>query len=803
MLNNIMAASSKDRPPMLVTERYAQWQSRFSRYIDIRPNGDALRKCILEAPYIPSTVTIPAVPGTDDSLEVPERTIVETIFNISNASTKYKGKEIAKPIIPPSESASKEDSDPKQAQRDKDMQKNLSLITKYFKKIYKPTNNNLRTSSNSKNKNVDTFSRYKNDNQTGKFGNQRIMTVVGARETVDSQTELETYMTLIDRTIDYDKLKRVIQQTRVNRPPLKSTQMKDKVVPNNSQVKFKKTEVEGHHRIFSISNKTKSVLRIVRFGNDQFALIIGYRDLVQGNIMINKVYYVEGLNHNLLSVGQFCDADLEVAFRKSTCFVRDFQGKDLLTIESIHLRFDEIKEMSEMSVDNNTLSLVLKRQMASDYDNSGPAPQLQNVYPSADTTTPSQQELDLLFDPLYNEFFTAADTQFQQDEFINPFCRSNKKDKDQTVIRNKARIVAKGYAQEEGIGFEELFAPAFLSGLLKEEIYVAQPDGFVNPDHPKKVYRLKKALYGLKQAPRALYDELSNFLMSKGFTKDIVQAVCYCECYQARPTEKHLKEVKRIFRYLWGTINMGLWYLKDSDFELTAFSYADHVGCLDTHKTTSGGIQNEYQLADMFTKALSEDRFQYLVRRIGLSRITTDEPQECNYYNFGRVYAVTSQIDYAINSTLRHNHLWHKDLERSCTSRESVAPTRNRILVYPDSDEEDKDCCSLPPLLPCFKTLQPCATLKPIHHNNHNEVNIESMTLEEYELEEVRVEEVEMDKDFDINHSNTKEAIQQSHAHDPFVVVLEPDVQSSFLLRTIPSSISNEVKREFKIPYRF
>ncbi|GJY61543.1 retrovirus-related pol polyprotein from transposon TNT 1-94 [Tanacetum coccineum] len=149
---------------------------------------------------------------------------------------------------------------------------------------------------------------------------------------------------------------------------------------------------------------------------------------------------------------------------------------------------------------------------------------------------------------------------------------------------------------------------AFLNGPLKEEVYVAQPEGFVDPDHPEKVYLLRKALYGLKQAPRAWYDELSNFLMSKGFTKakyaleilkkhnmdnchsigtplatkpkldvdlsgepvdqsdyrskigslmyltssrpDLVQAVCYCARYQARPTQKHLKEVKRIFKYL-------------------------------------------------------------------------------------------------------------------------------------------------------------------------------------------------------------------------------------------------------------
>ncbi|GJZ03054.1 retrovirus-related pol polyprotein from transposon TNT 1-94 [Tanacetum coccineum] len=208
---------------------------------------------------------------------------------------------------------------------------------------------------------------------------------------------------------------------------------------------------------------------------------------------------------------------------------------------------------------------------------------------------------------------------------------------------------------------------AFLNGPLKEEVYVAQPDGFVNPDRPEKVYHLRKALYGLKQAPRAWYNELSNFLMSKGEMKfflglqilqsprgifinqakyalevlkkhgmdqcdkigtpmatkpkldanlsglpidqtkyrsmigsfmyltssrpDLVQAVCYCARYQARPTKKHLKEVKRIFRYLKGTINMGLWYPKDSGFELTAFSDADHAECLDTRKSTSREIQ--------------------------------------------------------------------------------------------------------------------------------------------------------------------------------------------------------------------
>nr|GFC34022.1 retrovirus-related Pol polyprotein from transposon TNT 1-94 [Tanacetum cinerariifolium] len=78
-------------------------------------------------------------------------------------------------------------------------------------------------------------------------------------------------------------------------------------------------------------NFVEKFLGTVKFGNDQIAHILGYGDLVQGTIMIKRVYYVEGLNHNLFSVGQFCDADLEVAFRKSTCFIRDLKGNDLLT----------------------------------------------------------------------------------------------------------------------------------------------------------------------------------------------------------------------------------------------------------------------------------------------------------------------------------------------------------------------------------------------------------------------------------------------------------------------------------------
>ncbi|GJX75012.1 hypothetical protein Tco_0313607 [Tanacetum coccineum] len=113
---------------------------------------------------------------------------------------------------------------------------------------------------------------------------------------------------------------------------------------------------------------------------------------------------------------------------------------------------------------------------------------------------------------------------------------------------------------------------------------------------------------------------------------NIVHATSLCARYQAQPTEKHLKEVKRIFCYLQGTVNMGLWYMKDSCFELTGFSDADYAGCRDSFKSTSVGTQflgeklvswsskkqDYYQLADLFTKDLPADRFNYLVYRLGM-----------------------------------------------------------------------------------------------------------------------------------------------------------------------------------------
>nr|GEY94982.1 hypothetical protein [Tanacetum cinerariifolium] len=197
----------------------------------------------------------------------------------------------------------------------------------------------------------------------------------------------------------------VILTTSVSRPRLKSNPMGDRVMRNNSQ--GKKQEVEDQRRNVKLPKNNMSVtacndslnaktlnvnslvkivlfiidsrcskhmmgnlkllinfvekfLGTVKFKNDQIAPILGYGDLVQGAVTIKRVYYVKGLNHNLFFVGQFCDADLDVAFRKSTCYIRDLKGNDLLTASSSqawlchrrlsHLNFNTINLLSKNDI---------------------------------------------------------------------------------------------------------------------------------------------------------------------------------------------------------------------------------------------------------------------------------------------------------------------------------------------------------------------------------------------------------------------------------------------------------------------
>ncbi|GKC94428.1 hypothetical protein Tco_1159870, partial [Tanacetum coccineum] len=273
-----------------------------------------------------------------------------------------------------------------------------------------------------------------------------------------------------------------------------------------------------------------------------------------------------------------------------------------LIVASIHLRFDEIKEMSETSVANDTSGLVPHQQKASDYDNPDLKLELQNVSPSADTIPSSRNigtsNVHTFNQPQDSEYRWTKDHPLTQ-------VRGNPSKPEQTRRQLATDPeMSKGYAQEEGIDFEESFAP--VARLEAVRIFVAYAaHKFVNPDHPEKVYRssiwiktsseslakytleiLKK--HGMEKGqsigtPMATkpkldadlsgepvdqtdyHSKIGSLMYLTSSRPDIVQAVC--------------------------TINMGLWYPKGSGFELTAFLDADHAGCVDTRKSTSGGIQ--------------------------------------------------------------------------------------------------------------------------------------------------------------------------------------------------------------------
>nr|GEV46014.1 hypothetical protein [Tanacetum cinerariifolium] len=386
-------------------------------------------------------------------------------------------------------------------------------------------------------------------------------------------------------------------------------------------------------------NKNKKV----RLGNDQITKIMGYEDYQMGNVTISWVYYVDGLGHNLFFVSQFCDSDLEVTFRKHTCYIRDLEGVDLLKgSRGSNLYMLSLEDMLSsspiclLSKESKTKSWLWHRsedlgklkpkadiRIFVGYD---PAKKAFRIYnkrtrvvpnpPSKPYVPPKKNDWEILFQPMFDEFLNPSpsvvslvpavaaqrhadptsllvSTSIDQDapstnltsqgsssnewpshtsldllgkwtknhplvNVIKDLSRSIKvdlkvkNDELEGVLKNKAGLVAKGYRQEEGIDFEESFAPvarikairifitnatnknmpiyhmdvetAFLNGELREEVYVIQLKGFVDQDKPNHVYRLNKALYGLEQALRACKKAGRDVLLVQIYVDDIIFA---------------------------------------------------------------------------------------------------------------------------------------------------------------------------------------------------------------------------------------------------------------------------------------
>nr|GEU70540.1 uncharacterized mitochondrial protein AtMg00810-like [Tanacetum cinerariifolium] len=250
---------------------------------------------------------------------------------------------------------------------------------------------------------------------------------------------------------------------------------------------------------------------------------------------IQWVYYVERLNHLLFLVGQFCDTNLEVAFRKSKLFVRDLYGNDLLI----------------------------------DYDTSGPAPQLQNVSPLVDTTASSQQELYLLFGPL-------------QDEFINPFCTPIQ-EVAESFSRNIDNSNMHTFYQLDYSKYRWAIANSAWIEAIQEELHQfdrLQVWELVDKPFSKTVIKLKWLWKNKKDEDPTVFRNKDCTTMSSTKAEYVALSASYAQVTWMRTELK----------------DYGFNYIK---IPLT-----------------------EYQLADMFTKALPKDRFQYLVRRIGIKCLT-------------------------------------------------------------------------------------------------------------------------------------------------------------------------------------
>ncbi|GJR87478.1 integrase, catalytic region, zinc finger, CCHC-type containing protein [Tanacetum coccineum] len=290
-----------------------------------------------------------------------------------------------------------------------------------------------------------------------------------------------------------------------------------------------------------LKNFVDKFLGIVHIRNDHFAVIIGYGDYVQGNITVCHVYYVKGLGHNLFSVGYIYDGDLEIAFRSKTCYVRNLEGDDLL----IGARESNLYTISIFDMAASLLVCLLSKATSiKSFHNNEDSPPTSLIFVEEQEAPPivttSEEQISLILMNEADELNQEDSTEFDGNTLLTPYDAPNfaKAESSTTtldhlictkniVIQNKSHLIAKGYKQEEGIDFEDSFAhmdvkTTFLNGPLKEKVYVSQPDGFVDPDFPDHVYRLKKALYGLKQAPRVCQSQYAIELLKKRGMDDCV-----------------------------------------------------------------------------------------------------------------------------------------------------------------------------------------------------------------------------------------------------------------------------------------
>nr|GEW08847.1 hypothetical protein [Tanacetum cinerariifolium] len=444
--------------------------------------------------------------------------------------------------------------------------------------------------------------------------------------------------------------KRVNHKTNVSRPQHRSNQLKDKVLPNNSQVKLKKTQVEVHRRIPSVSNKMKFVTTCKdslnsRTLNANAACATCNKCLVDSNhfACLTKMLNDVNARTNKPNVVPITTRKPKAHVNKSVAthhnkkivqlilFIVD-SGRTKHMTDNLKLLCNFVEKFlgfitskASITISSQLVNFVMRiwRLLL------GNLQVLLEIFRALPTQAWLwHRRLSYLnFD--YINLLTKKDImiglpklKYVKDQLYSSCELSKVKRssfKSMVVPSSKGRLNLLHEAmadsawievmqeelhqfdrlQEEGIDFEESFAlvacfeavwifiayaphksfpiylmdvkTSFLNGPLKEEVYVAQPVRFVDPDHPEKVYRLRKALYGLKQAPRVWYDEFLKFLTSKGFTKGL-------QIHQS-PHGIFINQVEILHKH-----GMG-------NGQSIVFLDVDHTECIDSRKSTSGGIQ--------------------------------------------------------------------------------------------------------------------------------------------------------------------------------------------------------------------
>nr|GEX71523.1 retrovirus-related Pol polyprotein from transposon TNT 1-94 [Tanacetum cinerariifolium] len=337
------------------------------------------------------------------------------------------------------------------------------------------------------------------------------------------------------------------------------------------------------------------------FNKTPYELINGKKPDISFLHVFGALCYPKNDREDIGKLGAKCDIGFFIGYSADSCAYRIYNRRTKKMMETMNVSFDEISTMAFGQCSSKPgLQIMTSGQISSGLD--------LTYAPSTITTQqPSKGESDLLFEAMYDDYIGGQ-----------PSATASTVQPAQEPQSKYVLEILKKYGMES-------CNPVGTPMEIKDKLDLDQNG---TPIDATKY--------------RSMIGDLMYLTSSR---PDIVHATCLCARYQAKPTEKHLKKVKRIFRYLWGTVNTGLWYTNDSGFELTEFSDADYAGCKDTFKSTSGGAQflskklehvekgtielyfvkTDYQLADLFTKALPADRFNYLVHRLGMRSLSPQE----------------------------------------------------------------------------------------------------------------------------------------------------------------------------------